>query len=81
MIKIEKNTRKKQDDVLNKAESYFGPGGKGLQVTLKEESYVCFEGGGGHVTVRYKNRESGKDRVEVEAREYEYQAREFIEKI
>ena len=81
MIKIEKETKKQRQDVLNTAKSYFGPEGEGLENTSEEECCVTFEGGGGHVSVRYIDTDSGKSKVEVESREFEYQAKEFLKKL
>jgi len=33
MIVLEKKTKKKQDELIKKAKSFFGPGGEGLTIS------------------------------------------------
>ena len=81
MIVIEKETKKKREDIINIAKSYFGPEGEGLETTREEDCCVSFEGGGGHVSVRYIDTDTGKSKVEVESREFEHQAKQFLGKV
>ncbi len=49
---------------------------------MKEQDECCvtFEGGGGHVSVAICEKGKGSE-VELETREWDYQAREFMAKI
>ena len=43
-------TKMKPSQIIEEAEGYFGKE-YGLEVTSKHELRICFEGGGGHVTI------------------------------
>jgi hypothetical protein len=81
MLKISTETKLKPEEVIEKAIRFFGPnGGYGLQVTEQTDSSVCFEGGGGGIEVVACVEEKGT-RVDVVSREWDYQAKEFMEKL
>ena len=67
-------------EIIDRAAAYFGTGGVGL--TEKERSPCCiaFEGVGGYVAVVIEEKDKERS-VDVEAREWEYQARQFMELI
>ena len=78
MIRISKTTRLHPETIMAKAEKFFGEAGE--QLHLKERNACCiyFEGGGGYVAITVAS--TGEKRtVEVETREFEYQARRFLE--
>jgi hypothetical protein len=80
MIRISKKSRLDPDEILLKASRYFGKDGEGLDETERGACCVSFSGAGGHVTVTVS--ESGGHReVDVEAREFEYQAKRFLESV
>lgn len=83
MIRITKPTRLKPQDVIQHAADFFGKGGEGL--TEKEHNACCisFEGSGGYVTVAVvdEDRQDRQRIVDVETREFEYQAKRFLESI
>ena len=80
MIRIEKSTRLKPAEIIDKASAFFGNDGEGL--TQKERGICCvsFEGGGGYVAVTVAD-EDRQRVVDVESREFEYQARQFLNTI
>lgn len=80
MIHLGKESRLSPQKVLGKAVEFFGPGGAGLEVKEQDEGCARFEGGGGHVLVRVCEGEKGAE-VDLEAREWEYQAKQFMGKI
>jgi hypothetical protein len=80
MIRISKQTRLKSDDIIERASKYFGKGGEGLQETQRNLCCISFEGGGGYVSVSIVEEDKLRI-VDVESREFEYQARRFLEKI
>ena len=77
MLRIAKQSRLNTDEIITKASRYFGKGGEGLDETERGFCCISFSGGGGHVTVTVVE-EASKREVEVETREYEYQARQFL---
>jgi hypothetical protein len=80
MIRISKQTRLKSDDIIERASKYFGKGGEGLQETQRNLCCISFEGGGGYVSVSIVEEDKLRI-VDVESREFEYQARRFLEKM
>jgi hypothetical protein len=80
MIHLGKESKLSPAKVLEKAVQFFGPEGVGLEVKEQDEGCARFEGGGGHVFVRVCEGEKGTE-VDLEAREWEYQAKQFMGKI
>lgn len=80
MLKLNVMTKKKPDEILQKAVGYFGPAGYKLKVVEQDENHVYFEGGGGGVEVDVV---SGEDRTSVDltTREWEFQIKEFARTI
>jgi len=72
-------TKLKPDEVIERAVKFFGKGGVGLEVTDKNASTVCFEGGGGHVTMIVCPGELTD--VDLETQEWDYQVRRFMQSI
>jgi len=72
-------TKLKPDEVIERAIKFFGKGGVGLEVTERNASTVCFEGGGGHVTIIVCPDELTD--VDLETREWDYQVKRFMENI
>ncbi|NNF98601.1 MAG: hypothetical protein HKM93_04430 [Desulfobacteraceae bacterium] len=77
MIRISKSTRLKPDLVIEKASTFFGKGGVGLKETERGGCCISFEGAGGYVTVSLAEDNQSTD-VDVEAREWEYDAKRFL---
>ena len=80
MIRIEKETRLATADVLSRASAFFGKPGLGLEEGAANPCCASFEGGGGYVLVSVME-EPKRRAVTVEAREWEHQARQFLEKV
>lgn len=66
--------------VMERAVSYFGPGGLGLTTQGIEDNCVNFEGGGGHVGISAREKD-GKTDIELETREWDAQVPEFLKKL
>jgi len=78
MLKLTASTKDSPGDVVKKAVSYFLP--EGLKVTAQTGDTVNFEGGGGYVQLKAYT--DGKNTsVDMETREWEYQVKEFAQKI
>ncbi|WP_319405721.1 hypothetical protein [uncultured Desulfosarcina sp.] len=83
MIKISKHTKLDPNEIINIASRYFGKKGEGLIENERSTCIPCFikfEGGGGYVSISIYDDESQR-KVDVEAREYEYLAKEFLYKL
>ena len=80
MLRISKKTRLEREEIIDRAAKFFGKCGEGLDE--KEKNYCCisFEGGGGYVSV-FIAEEEKRRMVDVETREYEYQAKRFLERV
>jgi len=80
MIHISKKSRLNPDEILVKACRYFGKGGEGLDETERGPCCISFSGAGGYVTVTVSER-SDRREVDVETREFEYQAKRFLDSV
>ncbi|MCU0561119.1 MAG: hypothetical protein MUD16_13125 [Desulfobacterales bacterium] len=80
MIRISRKSKLSTEEILAKASRYFGTGGEGLDQTQSGPCCISFSGGGGYVTVAVAESE-GRREVEVEGREFEYQAKHFLESL
>ena len=72
-------TKLSPEKVLAKALATFGEGGAGLDVTEQSQCCARFEGGGGHVFVTVS--EGDKNKVDLETREWDYQVRQFMQRL
>ena len=77
MLRISKQSRLNTDEILIKASGYFGKGGEGLDETERGGCCISFSGVGGYVTVTVSE-QANKREVDVETREFEYQAKQFL---
>jgi len=77
MIRISKKSKLIPEQILAKASSYFGKDGEGLDETERGAVCMSFSGAGGFITVMVCEKENHRE-VDVEAREFEYQAKKFL---
>ena len=77
MLRISKESRLTPHEIVSKASRYFGKGGEGLDETERGSCCISFSGAGGYVTVTVCEKDSQRD-VELETREFEYQAKQFL---
>jgi len=78
LIRISKKTKSKSEEVMEKAVKYFSKE-LGLKVTDRSRCCAYFEGSGGYVRITIT--ENGESDLEVESREWEYQAKEFLKRV
>ena len=78
MIRISKNTRLNRDKIFAKAEEFFGEKGECLVETDRTPCCISFSGGGGYVAITVVEAQQ-KSSVDVETREFDYQAKRFLE--
>lgn len=80
MIRVSKQTRLKPEDVIVKADQFFGKKGEQLEEKDRNPCCISFEGSGGYVSISVV--EEGRMRtVDAETREFEYQVKRFLETI
>ena len=77
MIRISKKFRLNTDEILAKAVRYFGKGGEGLDEPESGPCCISFSGVGVYVTVTVSEKTNQRE-VDVETREFEYQAKQFL---
>lgn len=77
MLRIAKQTRLRPDDIIDKASTYFGKKGQGLEEKDRNRCCISFEGAGGYLAVTVAD-ENDHRIVDVETREFEYQAKHFL---
>jgi hypothetical protein len=80
MIRISKTSRLSPEEILLRASRFFGEAGEGLKETERGACCVAFAGGGGHVRVSVSE-DDGRRSVDVESREFDYQAGKFLESV
>lgn len=67
-------------EALQQAITFFGPGGEGLQLTLKRPGHLVFEGGGGHVAITARQREAATV-IDLETREWDTAVQKFMARV
>lgn len=80
MLSISKESKTRPEQIIQKAVEFFGPGGVGLEIMEQGDACAFFQGGGGHVFVQVCPKGKGSE-VDVATREWEYQAKEFLNKV
>ena len=80
MLRLGKDSQQNPEEVLEEAASFFGSDGLGLALMQSEDGSLIFEGGGGFVVVRARPQGKGST-VDIETREFELDARRFLEHI
>jgi hypothetical protein len=80
MLKIAKQTGLVPEEVIDRASKFFGKGGEGLEEKERNQCCISFEGGGGYVSISIDDEEKQR-MVDVETREFEYQAKQFLGKL
>jgi len=80
MLRMSKETKLSAEEIITLASGFFGKEGVGLAEKSRNDCCISFEGGGGHVTVTIGEGDD-KNSVDVETREWEYLAKEFLGKL
>jgi hypothetical protein len=80
MLKIAKQTGLVPEEIIDRALKFFGKGGEGLEEKERNPCCISFEGGGGYVSISIDDAEKHR-LVDVETREFEYQAKQFLGKL
>lgn len=77
MLRMGKHTDESPEEVLAKANAFFGPGGTGLNIIPREDNVVEFTGGGGFVVVQAEPKDGGTD-IDIQTQEWDYDVRKFL---
>ena len=77
MLKIAKQTRLVPEEIIDRASKFFGKGGEGLEEKERNPCCISFEGGGGYVSISIDDEEKHR-MLDIETREFEYQAKKFL---
>jgi hypothetical protein len=80
MLKISKESKLKPKEVIVRAVAFFGPKGYGLELKEEDKCNAYLEGGGGSVRVSAATTKKGSS-VDIESVEWDYQAKQFLDKI
>ena len=80
MLKLSTKSKLKPEEVIKRAKKYFGPEGYGLKDEDEGNCCTYFEGGGGSVRVTASEEKKGST-VDLESVEWDYQVKEFLQKI
>ena len=80
MLRLAKKSRLAPEEAIKRAVAFFGPKGYGLSVSQQSPGCATFEGAGGEVEVTTCAEGKGSS-VEVVSREWDEQAKEFINTI
>lgn len=81
MARYSRETRRSPEQVLERALTFFGPGGLGLTVEEQGDCCLRLSGGGGHVLVQIGQEKSGRTLVILETREWDNQVMRFLERL
>jgi hypothetical protein len=82
MIRVGKESKLAPVEVIEKAISFFGPEGWGMEVEAQGDCCARFESSVGHVFVQTARLENGGgSKVDVEGREWDPQIKEFMGRI
>lgn len=80
MLRMGKETKHTPQEVLTKAEDFFGPDGTGLKITSRGPHAMQFTGGGGFVLVQVEPKGEGSE-IDIQTREWDYDVKRFLRKI
>lgn len=81
MARYSRESKLDVEEVLRRAEDFFGSGELGLKLVERDECCLSFEGGGGHVTVAAARCKPDRTEVDLETREWDYHVKRFMEKL
>jgi len=77
MISLSKESKLKPQEVIKRAIDFFGAKGYGLILREEDKCSAYLEGGGGGVRISTAETRKGST-VDIEAREWENQAKDFL---
>ncbi len=77
MLSMNKQSKLTPEEVIRRANSFFGARGLGLKVEEEDKCNIYFEGGGGSVRITAATSPKGSS-VDIETREWEAQAKNFM---
>jgi hypothetical protein len=81
MIKLAKKSKLSPEEAVKRAVAFFGPGGLGMKITEQTPTCAYFRGTGENYVNVTTCVEGKGTSVEVESREWDQEAKEFMRKI
>ena len=78
MLRFSRNTRLTRDKIMAKAEKFFGLEGEWLVEKDRSPCCVSFVGGGGYLVITIIEEQKMRV-VDVETKEFDFQAKRFLE--
>lgn len=82
LLRMGAKTNLSPQEVLNKAISFFGEQGAGLELVQQQPNAVQFVGGGGHVQITVSQAENGKQtEIDLQTRDWEYDVKRFLRQL
>ncbi len=81
MARYGKETKRDIEEVLRRAEEFFGAGGLGMELVERNPCCLSFQGSGGHVTMSAARCKPDLTEIDIETREWDYQVKRFLEQI
>ncbi len=76
MLNLEVTTKLSMEEAARRATKFFGDEGLKLKQTESDPGRICFDGGGGYVTIDMCS-EGNKTKLTIVTQEWEYQIKEF----
>lgn len=80
MLRISAQTKLSPEKVIERAETFFGRAGQGLETKDRASNCISFQGGGGMVEINTCV-ENKQTTVEIATQEWDFQVKEFIGKL
>ena len=80
MARYTMTNKLRHEAIVNAAKEHFGRDGLGLETVDESDCCIRFEGGGGFVYI-FTEPSEGKTRVNLEVREWDIEAKNFLRKI
>ncbi len=79
MLRVAVKTNLSAEEVRERAIDFFGPDGYGLSVEERSPTSLFFQGAGDSLELIIEPLETGETSIEMLTREWEYQAKRFID--
>lgn len=80
MLNISKESKHKPQDIIKRAITFFGSKGYGMLLKEEDRCNAYLEGNGGSVRIKAAPSQKGSS-VEIISVEWDFQAKQFLEKI
>ncbi|MBK7894060.1 MAG: hypothetical protein WAS33_27300 [Candidatus Promineifilaceae bacterium] len=79
-LRMGKKTKKKPNELLLAATTYFGPTGLGLKIIPREENVILFTNDSAFVQISAEPTASGTE-IDIQSRELSYDVKRFLRRL